>query len=370
MKNRIKVCHITTVHSRYDIRIFHKECMTLAYLEYDVNLVVCDNLGNEVLNGVHIYSVGKYKNRFERLLVYQKKVFNKVLEIKPQMIHFHDPELLFLANKLVRLGYIVIYDVHEDLPKQILNKYWIPKIFRRQCSILAKLLEKYYAKRFHGIITATEILKKRFIAYNNLGTITVGNYPLLHEAKFRETEINNETICYIGSISKSRGIIPLVESLAISKVTLKLAGPFSGDISLDDITKLSGGNFVEYLGILNRTQIVELLNTVSIGIVTLFPTPSYIESVPIKMFEYMMFKLPIIASNFTFWQQMLCEENCALFVNPKSKEEIANSCKILIEDKIKSKNMGENGYNAVIKRFNWNIESQKLKIFYEQLLKN
>ena len=54
MKN---ICHITTVHSRYDTRIFFKECISLTKL-YKVFLIVADGLGDEVKNNVHIYDIG------------------------------------------------------------------------------------------------------------------------------------------------------------------------------------------------------------------------------------------------------------------------------------------------------------------------
>ena len=41
----VKICHITTVHpNRYDVRIFEKECVTLAKNGYEVTLIVNDKL--------------------------------------------------------------------------------------------------------------------------------------------------------------------------------------------------------------------------------------------------------------------------------------------------------------------------------------
>ena len=47
-----KICHITTVHPRYDVRIFIKECKSLAKTFCDVNLIVADGKGDETIDGV------------------------------------------------------------------------------------------------------------------------------------------------------------------------------------------------------------------------------------------------------------------------------------------------------------------------------
>lgn len=43
----MKVCHITSGHSRYDARIFRKQCRTLAQNGIDTVLVCCDGKGEE-----------------------------------------------------------------------------------------------------------------------------------------------------------------------------------------------------------------------------------------------------------------------------------------------------------------------------------
>ena len=44
----LNICHITTVHTRYDIRIFWKECLALSKAGNDVRLIVCDKQKDEI----------------------------------------------------------------------------------------------------------------------------------------------------------------------------------------------------------------------------------------------------------------------------------------------------------------------------------
>ncbi|MBP9743053.1 MAG: glycosyltransferase family 4 protein [Burkholderiales bacterium] len=361
----VKVCHITSAHARNDIRIFVKECVTLSNAGYDVSLVVADDLPDEVKHGVKIYSVGKPLSRKQRMTNIPQKIYYKILDLKPDIVHFHDPELMIISTKLAKQKFKVIYDVHEDLPKQIMNKHWLPKRVRPIVSFFIAQLEKFCAKRFYGVIAATPLIEKRLKLYNK-NTIAVCNYPLLSELRSTNIDWKNRAnkLCYIGSISQTRGIVPLIKSLAISKLPLELAGQLSGGISLNELQQLSGYEYVNYLGIIERNQIAQLLQQVKIGVVTLLPTPSYIESLPIKMFEYMIAGIAVIASNFPLWEDIISKYKCGVLVDPHNSEAIALACQNLLNDEEQAMIMGQNGQQAVQEHFNWEKESAKLLEFY------
>ena len=70
----IKVCHLTSVHARFDARIFQKECRSLSNKGYDVSLVVADGKGDAVVDNIKIFDVGIENNRIKRLFNSAKKV--------------------------------------------------------------------------------------------------------------------------------------------------------------------------------------------------------------------------------------------------------------------------------------------------------
>jgi hypothetical protein len=113
--NKIKVCHLTSVHPIDDVRIFHKECISLAKNGYDVTLIACgEREYEEIKNGVKCISLYvPVKNRLERMIKRPKAIYKKALEIDTYIYHFHDPELLPLGKKLKRKGKKVIYDAHK-----------------------------------------------------------------------------------------------------------------------------------------------------------------------------------------------------------------------------------------------------------------
>ncbi len=364
----MRVCHITSVHPRYDIRIFIKECKALAQ-KHDVSLIVADSLGDEIKDGIKIYDIGKSTGgRLQRMQKTSRAIFNRVLELNPQVVHFHDPELIGIGVKLAKLGYKVIYDVHEDVPKQVLNKHWIPKVIRPIISCLVKYREASAAKVFAGVVTATEIIADRF-RLSNPNTCVIHNYPILAELDVAAVDWDkrSDNLCYLGSISETRGILPLVDSLSISKLKLDLAGPFSNQEIEKQIKNSAGYDNVRYHGVLDRSGVKSVLSSVKIGIVTLLPTPSYVESLPIKLFEYMLSGIPVIASNFELWRPIVLANNCGLMVDPANPDEIAKACLKILSDPVAARQMGENGRKAVLDNYSWEREQQHLLDFYHKL---
>ena len=124
----MKICHLTSAHNRHDIRIFMKECRSLAKAGYSVTLLCADNNPQENNDTVSIIPTGfSPKNRLDRLKNAKKAMLRTAISIDADIYHFHDPELLSVGLSLKKKGRIVIYDTHEDVPRQLLSKTWIPR---------------------------------------------------------------------------------------------------------------------------------------------------------------------------------------------------------------------------------------------------
>ena len=160
----MKIYHITSVHTRFDTRIFKKECISLVQAGYDVSLIVCDGLGDEICEGVKILDAGNYNkaSRLKRARIAPKAIYRKLQKFgNIDAVHFHDPELLFLGKNLAKKGKKVIYDSHENVPKQIMSKPYIPVWARKCISSYLNKLELSAAKRFYAVVSVTDEIQER-----------------------------------------------------------------------------------------------------------------------------------------------------------------------------------------------------------------
>lgn len=370
MSEKIKVCHITSVHAESDTRIFFKECVSLAEAGFEVHFVV-PNAISRIEKGVHIHGVElAATSRLQRMRQMTKMVYQKALSIDAKIYHFHDPELLPYGLKLSKKGKKVIYDAHEDVPRQILGKYWIPGFVRPLLSKAFEWYEDYVAKRMSHVVVSTPTIEKRFVKVNPKST-AICNYPILSEnTTIPIWENRKNEVCYIGGLNEIRGIKELVQSLEHApNMTLHLAGNFSPAEFRDELKQLPKWNQVKEYGYLDRAGVVNLLNNVKIGMVTLYPQVNYLDSLPIKLYEYMLAEMPVIASDFPLWKEIIAECDCGLTVNPKDPAAIAEAYKQILLDDDRAREMGKNGRKAVLERFNWGIEKDKLIAIYHQLAK-
>ena len=364
-----KICHITTVHSRYDTRIFLKECTSLTKL-YKVHLIVADGLGDEVKNNVSIYDIGlRQKSRLKRARIDSRKAFKKALKLNCELYHFHDPELITIGVKLKNLNYNVIYDVHEDLPKQIYGKSYLKNWMKPIISKFIKYQEDNAAKKIDCIITATKYIKQRFLKINK-NSFDINNFPILNElSNDIPWSKKNQEICYVGGISRIRGVLEIIKSLENKNVKLNLAGKFNSVKYEAECKNALEWNRVNFLGFLDRKGVKNVYENSKIGMVTLYPIINYLDALPVKMFEYMSAGIPVISSNFPLWKEIIEGNNCGLTVDPKDPKEISSAIEKLLSNDKQAEEMGKNGRKAVEEVYNWGIEEKKLLNTYEEILK-
>jgi len=371
MKKCFSVVHLTSVHRRYDSRIFIKMCSTLALAsnDFNISLIVADGLGDEVRNLVSIIDVGpKIGGRLSRMTKTVIQVYIKAKNLDADIYHLHDPELLPLASKLKKLGKIVIFDWHEDVPKQLLGKPYLNFFIRNILSKIFGYYETLLCPKLDAVITATPYIRDKFSRINS-NTIDINNFPKLEEFTVGSDWSKKENeVAYIGTFSKIRGIEEIVNSMSYTEgVRLNLGGIFCEKKFENKVKKNIGWSKVNELGFLDRTQINCVLSKSKVGLVILHPAVNYLESFPVKMFEYMATGIPVICSNFPLFCEIIQSNHCGICVDPLNPKVIGETIQFLIDHPNEAEKMGRNGRQAVEQKYNWAVEEGKLLDLYRSL---
>jgi glycosyltransferase involved in cell wall biosynthesis len=369
----MRLCHLSSAHHGLDVRIFHKECVSLASQGYDTHLVITatnEDVVEARQSGVTLHRLDEPVGRVARILWQAAKCYRLGKSVSADIYHIHDPELLPYGVLLFLAGRKVIYDVHEDVPKDILTKNWIPLFIRKPLSILMSSLEYICAKYMFSIITATPFIEKRFSKITNR-VIVVNNYPLISDFDSAIPWNDKKTeVCYVGTISQPRGIQELVQAMELVQkgVRINLCGSFSDPKEEKACKIMQGWHNVHEMGFLDRSGVRAVLGRSVAGLVTLHPIPTYLDALPVKMFEYMAAGIPVIASNFPLWRDIVIGNNCGICVDPMSPVEISQAIDHLVQNPDKARRMGENGRRAVSEIYNWSVEENKLFMFYKNIL--
>jgi len=361
-----KIVHLTSAHPRNDTRIFIKQCRTLVAQGYDVTLVVADDLGDEDRDGVSIADVGHLPGRLKRILSTTRRVGRKAIALDADIYQLHDPELLPVGLKLKRRGKKVIFDSHEDVSRQLLSKPYLGPLSGRVLSFVYSIVERYVCARFDGIITATPFIRENFLKINPV-TVDVNNFPMVGELDSEMPWDNKQAeVCYVGGIGTIRGIRELVQAgeFLSSAARLNLVGTFSEPEVQAEVTASPGWRRVNAHGFLDRNGVRDVMQRSLAGIVTFHPLPNHLDSHPTKMFEYMSSGIPVIASNFPLWREIIEGNQCGICVNPLDPKAIAAAIDYLITHPQAAKAMGENGRSAVLEKYNWTVQANKLTDFY------
>lgn len=372
-----KILILTTAHPLDDPRIFYKEAISIKKIFEDVSFIVPDEAEKEfVKNGIRIIPIPKAKKRSNRVLLLQYHVFKIIKKNKFDVIHFHDPELILLAYIIKKFyNKKIVYDVHENVTASIEVRNWIPTSLKGVVKYIFSIIEKKLIRDFDAIILA----EKSYAKYYRENSVKILNYPLVVkiDSEIMEKSFDQKiNFVYAGSITEIRGIWQILISfkniirLYPDSMLYLIGRVNSEDLKkkVDDFIKENNLlNSVQMFGGLPLSQMYEILKKCHIGYVLTKPVIHHSEKLPGKIFDYMIFGIPVVATNYPIYDRYLIEENTGIMVNYDDIKEISVSITDLMKDRKRLKIMSENGVKACFEKWNWKNEEAKLHKLYKNL---
>lgn len=382
----MKIVHVGYSHRPDDIRIYQKECLSLEKCGHEV-FYVTSNRNCKHIEVPHskvqviLLKLSRPDNRL-RCVFYWEDLKRVLSFLDADVYHFHEFYILPLLFYMKRRGKKVIYDLHEDTPRDMQ-----PGIYKRYGKIIGKLIirlveiyENYHIKKADYIITATPHIAERCRKLSK-NVECIANYPIIHEngkadEEFDESEKTGESIsethlkepilCYCGSMTEDRNISMYVKMMEQIEGKLFLAGALD-DSYRKELEGITSWRKVKCLGYLDRSGVARLYRESDIGLCILKNIPNTYYGFPNKIFEYMEAGLPVICSDFPNYREIVEGNNCGIAVPCndivaaiKAVKEIRSHPELAVQ-------MGENGRKAVREKYNWKTEEKKLLKLYHGL---
>jgi len=316
----------------------------------------------------------KRRSKINDTLYYLKYIIQSTRIAKrldADVYHCHDIYTLPIGALLkILTKKPVIYDSHEFYARL----HFPRKGFSFH---LMNIVERFLILFVDWIVTVNDVLANR---YRNMGkkVAVVMNCPDLSMFKSQEQsnikikygiEEGDFVILYHGILSSDRGLDILVSDIAssIEKEVPNTKIFIVGDGGILDKLKRIANKNVIFAGYVPYENLPNFLSVADVGVIIFQPNPNNLLASPNKLFEYMSFGIPVVASNFPVIANILYENKCGILVDPTNSKEIANAIIYLLKNEEERKTMGINGKKISEIKYNWTRQEHNLLNLYISL---
>lgn len=365
--------HFTTVHSRVDTRIRFKQAETLAqHFPGRVALYVQDGKGDaeDQASGLSIVDTGPCPGgRLGRMILGGWRMYRAVRAARPKIAHFHDPELILAGLALSRTGIRVVYDVHEDVPKQILAKPYIrPAFLRPLLARIANAVEQFAVRRFALTVPAVPSIAARFPAARTQVIRNVPKAELLLRHGRTEQPSDRFVISYAGSLSELRGIHDLVAAMDLMPdgFEFQILGRWSSETFFKRCQAHPGWRHCRYLGQVPHDEVGKLMSQAHLGVQMMHDVPNYSGGLATKVFEYLFLGIPTLMSDTP--ERRASYGALTSYARPADPEAIAEAIQRIAADYPAHAGKVRESRDDILADFSWETEARALTSAYEKIL--
>ncbi|MEM4248459.1 MAG: glycosyltransferase, partial [Candidatus Nanoarchaeia archaeon] len=380
---KIHICHVTTSHAPDDIRIFQRECRSLAQIGYKVSLIA--RVRKKTLpyeqDGVNIIPLRYILGKPGRKIILPKLAATKARQLRADIYHFHDPELMpWMCIMAKNYPVKIIWDAHE-LYSATIKEFYIrnPGIFAAFLAKYYEKLEKLWCANFAGVVAVTDPIKEYYQRIGAKRCVTVKN--TIDLKNLPEPAVEKEkffSIISSGTTNSSRCIIEVIHAFEILKgkvpdIRLNLISCFDSEKSERSIRKeITDRGLATNIKIFPPVPWRELMSKEiprnHLGLVLYAKSENNLCGIPNRLFEYWACGIPVIATDTPLLKKIVEGENGGITVNSEDPAKIAEAIMFYVENRKQLEIHGSNGQKAVFEKYNWANDFSGLQNLYTEIL--
>lgn len=268
----------------------------------------------------------------------------------------------------------LILDIAEHYPgmMEIVRKKGFGSRIFRDPRLIA-WLEAISVSKADVVWAVCEENAERLARYNPLVEV-INNYPIASEIAscgicgHRPYQHTGKPVRIVsfGLINEIRGLDLAIEGFAIlSRVLPNIRLVIFGDgpmrQALETQAKaLDLGDKVEFRGFVSFEKRYSVMSEGDLGVIFHRSCALTQHTLPNKLFDYMSVGLPVVSVPLRPVARILEDEGCGIVVR-ETPGDVAEGLRLLILDQARRQAMGERGRRAVVERYLWDHEEEKLE---------
>jgi len=334
---------------------------------------------NPISTFIHKSSIGCLNFPFY-FNFWRKQIYNLLKKYEFDVIHVHDLPLSKLGVEAQRAyGIPMVLDLHENWPGLL-------KHARHTQTIIGRLLfsykqwTRYEKKMLHKadlVITVVEEAKNRIVSLgiNKEKLCIVSNTVNIDKMPSCQRKRTNDDfiLFYGGGINWHRGLQIVLDAIKILedrniRIRLEIAGSGSYMETLEiKSIKLGIASQVVFHGQKPFNEMVELLADADAAIIPHLRNENNDATIPHKLFQYMYLNIPVIASDCLPLRRIITETDTGFIYKNRSSADLASILEKLYTDRSLLANKAVNGRKAVLAKYNWNFDKERLVKGYNSI---
>jgi glycosyltransferase involved in cell wall biosynthesis len=370
------VCHLSPVESRRDERAFSRQSLPAVANGMGVR-IVGPYSGDGENQGVEFVSISKSRSRALRILL-ASRFLQTALRQNADIYHVHSPELIPVAL-LLKLIFRkrVVYDTREDFPAMMLTKTYLPARLRKIASRIVAGVESLAARYADGFITADSGTLRPHAKTGKSRKLVFYNFPNLQYFRGPEAVEKHFDLVYRGGLSERAGTFVLLNAVRLLKqrglpVRLLMFGYADNreaeQMLRDAVLSLGIEELVTLQGVIRHDDMAATLSQARISVCPLQRIPKFLNNIPVKVFESWACGLPVIATDLPPIRPFFGEKPYGVLVKAGDTYALASAIAGLLKSPKLIAEYGRQARQAVVERYNNDLEIRKLLTFYKGVL--
>lgn len=318
--------------------------------------------------------------------LWEKAIENFIVDNDIDVLHVHDLPLFGTANQVVkRLNKKIVIDFHENYPdglqvwskwkKDFKNKYVYPILsnYERWLGF-----EKIACEQSDKAIVVVPHMQKRLQELHQLDELKTYVVSNTESLAFETMEIfdnivheykNKFVVSYIGGVGYHRGIdttIKAFNQINNKNIYLLVVGGMDRFIK-EHLENLATNKNIIFTGQVPFYEVPSYIQASNICLVPHNDTEHTNNTIPHKLFQYMLLKRPVIVSSCPPLKDVVDECQSGLVFQSNDYNDLKDKITMMYNQRDNLIHYGENGYKAVKEKYHFEKDGEVLLALYNSL---